>query len=55
LVKIFNSTQTFKMSLVLQFELILKIGSIKCAYGGRQENISRAPRWTGLLYDLLQG
>jgi hypothetical protein len=43
------------MSLVLQFELILKIGSIKCAYGGRQKNISRAPwppwapRWTGLL------
>jgi hypothetical protein len=33
---------------VLQFELILKIGSIVCAYGGRQKNISRAPRWTGL-------
>jgi hypothetical protein len=33
---------------VLQFELILKIGSIICAYGGRQKNISRAPRWTGL-------
>jgi hypothetical protein len=40
------------MSLVLQFELILKIGSIKCAYGGRQKNISRAPRWAGLLYSL---
>jgi hypothetical protein len=25
-----------KMSLVLQFELILKIGSIICAYGGRR-------------------
>jgi uncharacterized integral membrane protein len=35
---------------VLQFELILKIGSIVCAYGGRQKNISRAPRWTGLVY-----
>jgi hypothetical protein len=32
-----------KMSLVLQFELILKIGSINCAYGGCQKNISRAP------------
>jgi hypothetical protein len=40
------------MSLVLQFGLILKIGSIKCAYGGRQKNISRAPRWTGLLYTI---
>jgi hypothetical protein len=30
------------MPLVLQFELILKIGSIKCAYGRRQKNISRA-------------
>jgi hypothetical protein len=29
------------MSLVLQFELILKIGSIICAYGGRQG--ARAP------------
>jgi hypothetical protein len=38
------------MSLVLQFELILKIGSIICAYEGRQKNISRAPRWTGLIY-----
>jgi hypothetical protein len=38
------------MSLVLQFELILKIGSIKCAYRGHQKNISRAPRWTGLVY-----
>jgi hypothetical protein len=38
-----------KMSLVLQFELILKIGSIICVYGGRQENISRAPCWTGLV------
>jgi hypothetical protein len=39
-----------KMFFVVQFELILKIGSIKCAYGGRQKNISRAPRWTGLVY-----
>jgi hypothetical protein len=39
------------MSLVLQFELILKIGSIKCAYGGRQKNISRA----GLAYRILMG
>jgi hypothetical protein len=40
------------MFFVLQFELILQIGSIKCAYGGRQKNISRAPRWTGLVYTL---
>jgi hypothetical protein len=38
-----------KMFFVLQFELILKIGSIKCAYGGRQKNISRAPRWAVLI------
>jgi hypothetical protein len=38
------------MSIVLQFELILKIGSIICAYRGRQKNISWAPRWTGLMY-----
>jgi hypothetical protein len=35
---------------ILEFELIFKIGSIVCAYGGRQKNTSRAPRWTGLLY-----
>jgi hypothetical protein len=28
-----------RMSLILQFELILNIGSIMCAYGGRQKNI----------------
>jgi hypothetical protein len=36
------------MFFVLHFELILKIGLIKCAYGGRQKNISRAPRWAEL-------
>jgi hypothetical protein len=40
-VKIFNCTQKFKKSLVLQFELILKICSIICAYGGRRRRVGQ--------------
>jgi hypothetical protein len=41
-VKYLTVLRRSKMFLVLQFELILKIGSIICAYGGGQKNISRA-------------
>jgi hypothetical protein len=49
-VKIFISTQMYKKVFVLQFELILKIGRIKYAYGGRQKNIlGGGARWTGMV------
>jgi hypothetical protein len=49
-VKIFNSTQTFKNVFCLKIWININNRLKWCAYGGRQKSISRAPRWTELVW-----